>query len=255
MNILLKGKKIHFNKEAFNLQSKLDRSQHYAPTLGLGYNHSIGLDTPDCINRYSLCLRQLIKDCLLREPLARPTSIELVRRTTEGLKTALEAVKNTAPLLPASLRSRNIPFTKITNPEPPTAWTIDTSDFELDMRDRELLTPNAPTATMGSTGLFGSFPRLSVPSLTLSPDLTQGTPGSKTSAAGPKTPSSSPLPRSPLGKLKSQLPGLGNLISSSWRNKTPATTARPTVPADDVFVDLGDRMDVDVDADDDFVQV
>jgi serine/threonine protein kinase len=152
MNILLKGQKINFNKDGSNPRSKLDRVHNYNPGMGFGFNHSLGLDHPDCANRYSRRLRDLVKDCLLREPLTRPSSIQLVQRTTEGLECTVQVIQGTTPSIPPSIAFRKVSFVAISNPEPPLEWTIDTSEFELDMRDEELLASNAPTDTAGGKG-------------------------------------------------------------------------------------------------------
>jgi serine/threonine protein kinase len=145
MNILLKGQLVNFNKAGSDPESKLDRCQTYNFRTGGGINHSVGLDEPDCVNRYSCRLRELVKHCLMREPLSRPSSVQLVRRTTEGLAIAHNVARDSPPNIPQQIASRNILFRAAKNPEPPIEWTIDLSEFKLDMQDKELLSPNVPT--------------------------------------------------------------------------------------------------------------
>lgn len=162
MNILLRGQKLNFNKEGTNRQSTLDRSLHN-PRIGSSVNHSIGLDELDCANRYTRSLRELIKDCLLREPLTRPSSIQLIQRTAQGLRSTLEAIRGLPPDPPDVVAARNIPLLAIINPEPPMEWTIDTSEFELDIRDEELLAPNLPTARTGNRGILSPLRNFGLP--------------------------------------------------------------------------------------------
>lgn len=60
MKILLKGQLVNFNKAEPGPESKLDRCQRYGFGTGGGINHSFGLDEPDCVNRYSCRLRELV---------------------------------------------------------------------------------------------------------------------------------------------------------------------------------------------------
>jgi hypothetical protein len=184
MNILLKGQKLNFNNEGANPRSTLDRSLHN-PRIGSSVNHSIGLDEPDCVNRYSRCLRELVKDCLLREPLTRPSSIQLIQRTAQGLRSALEAIRGLPPDPPDVIAARNIPLLAITNPDPPMEWTIDTSEFELDIRDVELLTPNLPTAETGNRGILSPLRNFGLPMInSILNSTASSTPGMPTPSAG-----------------------------------------------------------------------
>jgi hypothetical protein len=100
MNILLKGQLVNFNKAGSDAESKLDRCQRYNFGTGGGINHSVGLDEPGCVNKYSCRLRELVKHYLLREPLSRPSSVQLVRRTPEGLAIAHNAARDSPPSIP-----------------------------------------------------------------------------------------------------------------------------------------------------------
>lgn len=88
----------------------------------------------------------------MREPLSRPSSVQLVRRTTEGLAIAHNAARDNPPSIPQKMASRNTLFRATKHPEPPIEWTIDISEFELDMQDKELLVPYAPIPVLKTTG-------------------------------------------------------------------------------------------------------
>jgi hypothetical protein len=141
MNTLLIGKKLHFNGRGFDPQSRLDSFNTYSPVIGFGLNHSIGLNELDCANRYSRRLRDLIKLCLLREPLARPSSTQLVQLATEGLECIYNAMSEVLTTIPPTIASRNIPFLAIPRPEPQLEWEIEILDDEMDMLDVESHTP------------------------------------------------------------------------------------------------------------------
>jgi hypothetical protein len=130
MNTLLIGKKINFNERGSDPQSMLDRFNTYSPGIGSGLNHSIGLNELDCANRYSRRLRDLVKRCLLREPLARPSSTQLVQFTTEGLEYIYNAMPGVLTTIPPTIASRNIPFLTVPRPEAPKEWEIETLDDE-----------------------------------------------------------------------------------------------------------------------------
>lgn len=79
-------------------------------------------------------------ECLMRESNHRPSPSELARRTREGLALALAAAQQ-QPALPPNIAT--IPLVGLRQPEPPEHWTIDTSDFDLDVRD--INTASTPT--------------------------------------------------------------------------------------------------------------
>ena len=165
MNILLKRKMLNFNSNDGGSSPKiLDRFLGYSLGLGNGINHSIGLDERECANLYSRRLRELVKRCLMREPFDRPSSTTLVQHTTEGLAYSYHTIQGLQSNIPPQIASRDIPILTLSNPEPPMEWIIDTSEFELDMRDNELLTRNVPAAsTGGSTGILGPLRGVGLP--------------------------------------------------------------------------------------------
>ena len=181
MNILMKGQKINFNKNGDDPNATLEKTYHPMPgfdanqglsgydnpTLPFNYHHAIGLDNEDCMMRFSSTLRRVVKHCMVRDPLMRPNSSMLLHMTAQGLAMALEAVKSTPlPPLPKVLLDREVPFTKIANPEPPLLWTITTDELELDVRDMDLSNPqNIPSAPQGGGSLLRQFSNVSLGSV------------------------------------------------------------------------------------------
>lgn len=163
MNILLIGKKIHFNTRESDSQRTLDRCNCYFPGIGFGFNHGIGLNDPDCINHYSGRLRELVKHCLLREPLARPSSKQLVKLTTEGLEYTYSAISGVLTTIPPGIASRNIPFLTNPRPQPPMEWAGEISDLEMDWIDVELPITNVPKEQKNVRGLFDPLREIRLP--------------------------------------------------------------------------------------------
>lgn len=78
-------------------------------------NHSLNLEQEDIIKLYSKTLITLVMECLVRSPLHRPSSIELVRRTRDGLRAALAVSEDTIAELPLPAGIDKIPYVNQSN--------------------------------------------------------------------------------------------------------------------------------------------
>jgi hypothetical protein len=114
MNALLLGLKVGPNMTG----AVLDHSNPNG-RLRRGPNHSYGLDGNEIVERYSRTLIELVKECLIREPLDRPISVMLARRARDGYQAAIQVARG-VPQLSANIRG--IRFVGLTQPEPPQAW-------------------------------------------------------------------------------------------------------------------------------------
>lgn len=86
-------------------------------------NHSIDLASQEVEPQYSIILRTLIQECLFRESFSRPTSVQLVKRTRNGLDKVLEIAKE---MFSETSVNEAIPFVALGGgDEPPTAWLVE----------------------------------------------------------------------------------------------------------------------------------
>ena len=109
-------------------ESGLDQS-NLNDQLRRGPNHSVGLGAGVVRRRYSRTLRELVKECLIREPDDRPTSRALVERVRAGHRIAMNTAR-AVPQLPANLRA--ISFAGLPRPEPHGSWDVDPADEPAD---------------------------------------------------------------------------------------------------------------------------
>lgn len=169
MNMLLLGRSLHFNVEGVTLVHS-----NLTPQLQLGATHSIELDTAPVSDLYSATLRALVMECLLREPLQRPVSIDLVARCQAGLAAALTQQRsNPAVASPEALA--HIPTVGLRPPEPPHSWIYDPLVNEWNEDDEFNATsglprgarslPSSPTSPGLATRLSGLVSQLSSTSL------------------------------------------------------------------------------------------
>lgn len=121
MNSLMLRERLNFNPSPREGNLIVSRS-NLTGTLNLhsGFNHSIRLEEGPAANKYSVELRALVQECLLREPLKRPDLADLTERTRDGLTAATQRATRTNP----QARFLNSPIEPIGTgrPEPPLAW-------------------------------------------------------------------------------------------------------------------------------------
>jgi serine/threonine protein kinase len=132
MNCLLLGQKRHFNIDDTTLhKSKLNDD------LRGQWHHAIDLETRFISELYSSDLRALVTECLLRESLNRPSSVELVNRCQAGKAAADKVSRDTNRPhghIPEKLKTmRLIPLKP---PEPPEDWLNDINHFESDIDEQ-----------------------------------------------------------------------------------------------------------------------
>jgi hypothetical protein len=125
MNLLL------IRKNEYGFAEKYTPAPWLAPhdaKVCTGLNHSVELNTPEIVQRYSTSLRTLIMWCMMRECGSRPTSTELVDATQAGLDASVATTFNS----PSSSddwpkRFAAIPLVPLKQPRPPRSWLVDTS--------------------------------------------------------------------------------------------------------------------------------
>ena len=116
MNSLLLGLEVAPNTGGAQLDHDNSNDQ-----LRRGPNHSYGLDWDEITDRYSRTLIELVKECVIREPLDRPIPTTLVRRALEGYHAATQAA-TAVPQLPEDIRANR--FVGLNQLEPPQAWLL-----------------------------------------------------------------------------------------------------------------------------------
>lgn len=137
MNCLLLQQNLNFNPNRCDdpRDPRTSRSSlaERGTTLATHLNHSIRLETDEIADRYSKTLRLLIQECLLREAPMRPSSIQLVYATAQGLDATMRGIllltqrtgRSGLPKLPVNLQNVPIRALGYLDPEPPTAWLVD----------------------------------------------------------------------------------------------------------------------------------
>ena len=236
INCLLVGLYIDFNSKDNAKKVGLSFLEPSNQKLTRILNHSVDLEAKEIRDRFSITLRVLIQECLLRESTSRPSSIDLVKRTREGFKAALEAAKKTNA---AASPMDNIPFVALEPAEPPVAWTVERFAGEWEV---VIDTPNqTPPLTRGqsATSLWGAAAGLknlgSMSSLSLN-RLRSPPPKSQSGAS-----TSSSRSRSMFSASNFESP-FWTGISKSPRSRGTNTHVT-TKAADDDFVWLGSPPD------------
>lgn len=168
MNCLLAGVYLDFNSKENADKVAVSTMQPRNRKLTRELNHSVDLQTPEIARRYSVTLRELIEECLLRESLSRPSSIEIVKRTREGLELALKTAHQANENAKAKSMS-SVPCAALEPAEPPPASEMERFEGEWEFPQFGADGATPPLTRGASVASFANSVRESFSSLSLGP--------------------------------------------------------------------------------------